>query len=184
MCTYEQYCKMLFYKCKPDEMSTFRDIRRIESQTHSRATLMPSAHGPIFCRKELREKVGVKFRFFSRSESAHTTDFLSQTAPRKNRTKSQYTRTYFFIGTIVCVNSRRCLIVGSPRFFIGLKSAHTDRFFVVSNFKKRSERFYIRAKVSAHEPILIPIFCLLPKIGPCALGIKHFGDVDSLPKLL
>ena len=22
--------------------------------------LMPSAHGPIFCRKELREKVGVK----------------------------------------------------------------------------------------------------------------------------
>ena len=26
--------------------------------------LMPSAHGAIFCRKELREKVGVKVRFF------------------------------------------------------------------------------------------------------------------------
>ena len=44
---------------------------------------MPSAHGPSFCRKELREKVGP---IFSRTESAHTTDFLSQAAPRKNRT--------------------------------------------------------------------------------------------------
>ena len=37
------------------------------------------------------------------------------------------------------------------RLFLGLKSAHTDRSFVV--IEKISERFYIGAKVSAHEPI-------------------------------
>ena len=31
---------------------------------HVFPTLIPSAHGPIFCRKEPREKVGVKVRFF------------------------------------------------------------------------------------------------------------------------
>ena len=40
---------------------------------------MPGAHGPIFCCKELREKVGVKVRFFSRTKSQRTqTDFLSE----------------------------------------------------------------------------------------------------------
>ena len=60
----------------------------------------------------------------------------------------------------------------SLRFFLGLKSAHTDLFFVVSNSEKRSERFYIGVKVSAHETIFTPIFCLRQKIGPCALGIR------------
>ena len=35
--------------------------------------------------------------------------------------------------------------------FLGLKSAH--RLFVVISCEKISERFYIGAKVSAHEPI-------------------------------
>ena len=59
----------------------------------------------------------------------------------------------------------------SLQFFIRLKSAHTDRFFVVSSSEKRSEQFYIGAKVSTHEPIFTPIFCLREKIGQCALGI-------------
>ena len=38
---------------------------------------MPSAHGSIFCRKELREKVGVKVRFFLEPKvSAHGPVFL------------------------------------------------------------------------------------------------------------
>ena len=37
--------------------------------------------------------------------------------------------------------------------FLGLKSAHTDRLFVVISCEEISERFYIGAKVSAHEPI-------------------------------
>ena len=37
--------------------------------------------------------------------------------------------------------------------FLGLKSAHTDRLFVVISSEKISERFLIGAKVSAHEPI-------------------------------
>ena len=39
--------------------------------------------------------------------------------------------------------------------FLGLMSAHTDRLFVVISLpcEKISERFYIGAKVSAHEPI-------------------------------
>ena len=55
-----------------------------------------------------------------------------------------------------------------------LKSAHTDQLFVVSNPEKRSKRFYIGEKVSAHEPIFTPIFGLRQKIGPCALGIRRF----------
>ena len=39
------------------------------------------------------------------------------------------------------------------RLFLGLKSAHTDRLFVVISCEKISERFYIAAKVSVHEPI-------------------------------
>ena len=32
---------------------------------------------------------------------------------------------------------------------------------------------FYRTEVSAHEPIFTPIFCVLTKIGPCALGITH-----------
>ena len=39
------------------------------------------------------------------------------------------------------------------RLFLGLKSAHTDRLFVVISSEKISERFLIGEKVSAHEPI-------------------------------
>ena len=37
------------------------------------------------------------------------------------------------------------------RLFLGLKSGHTDRLFVVISREKISERFYIGAKVSAHN---------------------------------
>ena len=104
---------------------------------------------------------------FSRTESAHTTDFLSQAAPRKNRTKSQRTRTDF-LSELLCVT-----IAGEVQLLYDVtpKSAHMDRYFVVSSSKKRSERFYIGAKASTHEQIFTPIFCLGEKIGPCALGI-------------
>ena len=52
-----------------------------------------------------------------------------------------------------------------------MPSAHGP-IFVVSNSEKRSVRFFIGAKVSAHEPTFSPIFCLRQKIGPCALGIR------------
>ena len=41
-------------------------------------------------------------------------------------------------------------------FFFGLKSAHADQLFVVISSEKISERFYIGAKVSAHEPTFTP----------------------------
>ena len=103
--------------------------------------------------------------FFSDWVSAHDR-FLSQAALKKNRTdffsdqKSAHTDR-LFTGAIVCDNKRWGPIVGWHhfRFFLGLKSVHTYRFFVVSNYEIRSERFYIGAKVSAHEPIFTPIFC-------------------------
>ena len=55
--------------------------------------LMSSAHGPIFCRKELREKVGLKVRFFSWTESAHTTDFFVASSSEKKSDR-------FFLGLI------------------------------------------------------------------------------------
>ena len=72
--------------------------------------LMASAHRPNFCHRS-------EGQIFSRTKSAQTTDFLSQAAPRKNRTdffsdqKSAHTDR-LFIGAIVCDNSRRGPIVG------------------------------------------------------------------------
>ena len=57
--------------------------------------------------------------------------------------------------------------------FIGLKSAHTDRFFYRRQIVGRKGQIFIGPKVSAHEPIFAPIFCLRWKIGPCALGIRN-----------
>ena len=76
---------------------------------------MPSAHGPIFCRKEHQEKVGLKSDFLW-SESAHTNqlfiadktsdppyDFLSECHLAHT--------TRFFIRIIVLDNGRRGPIV-------------------------------------------------------------------------
>ena len=138
---------------------------------------MPSAHvhGAIFCRKELREKVGVKVRFVLGLSQRTRLIFCGKQLREKigpiffSDQKSAHTDR-LFIGAIVQARSH-CWMT-SLRFFIGLKSAHTDRFFVVSSSEKISERFYIKAKVSAHEPIFTPVFCLRLKIGPRALGIR------------
>ena len=66
-------------------------------------------------------------RLYRLCNAQHTDRVLSYGAPRKSRSED--------------------------RIFLGLKSAHTDRLFVVISCEKISERFYIGAKVSAHEPI-------------------------------
>ena len=62
--------------------------------------LMPSAHGPIFCRKEPREKVEVKVRFFLGLSQRTRPIFCRKQLREKirpilSRTKSQRTRTDF-----------------------------------------------------------------------------------------
>ena len=126
---------------------------RVASPRRVGLMVMPSAHGPIFCRKELREKVGVKVRFFLGLSQRTRADFLSE---------------------LLCVTIAgevSLLDDVTPIFYRTEVSAH-GRFFVVSSSEKRSERFYIGAKVSAHKPIFTPIFCRRQKIGPCALGIS------------
>ena len=78
---------------------------------------MPSAHGPIFCRKELREKVGVKVRFFLRLSQCTRPELFSLAAPRKYRTnffsdQKSVHMDRFFIRAIVCDNDRQGPIVG------------------------------------------------------------------------
>ena len=55
--------------------------------------------------------------------------------------------------TVFCRKELREKVEARIRLFLGLKSAHTDRLFVVISCEKISEQFYIGAKVSAHEPI-------------------------------
>ena len=55
--------------------------------------------------------------------------------------------------TVFCRKKLREKVEARIGLFLGLKSAHTDRLFVVINCDKISERSYIGAKVSAHEPI-------------------------------
>ena len=68
---------------------------------------MPSAHGPIFCRKELREKVGVKVRFFLGLSQRKRPTFCHKQLREKicpifSRTKSQRTLTDF-LSELLCV---------------------------------------------------------------------------------
>ena len=54
-----------------------------------------------------------------------------------------------------CLKELREKVGARIRLFLRLKSAHTDRLFVVTliSSEKLSERLLIGAKVSAHEPI-------------------------------
>ena len=106
---------------------------------------MPSAHGPIFCRKELRENVGVKVRFFLGLSQRKRPTFCRKQLREKigpifSRTKSQRTRTDF-LSELLCVT-----IAGE----VSLLDDVTPIFY--------------RTEVSAHGPI----FCrkqLREKIG-------------------
>ena len=137
---------------------------------------MPSAHRLIFCRKELREEVGVKVRFFLGLSQRTRPPFCRKQLREKiglifSRTKSQHTRTDF-LSELLCVTIAgevSLLDDVTPIFYWTEVSQHRP-IFVVSSSEKRSERFYI-AKVSTHEQIFTPIFFLRQKIGLCALGI-------------
>ena len=106
---------------------------------------MPSAHRPIFCRKELREKVGVKVRFYLGLSQHKQPTFCRKQLREKirpifSRTKSQRTQTDF-LSELLCVT-----IAGE-----------------VSLLEDVTPIFY-RTEVSAHGPI----FChkqLREKIG-------------------
>ena len=64
---------------------------------------MPSAHGPIFCRNELREKVGAKVRFFlGMSQRTCRKQLREKIGPIFSRTKSQRKRTDF-LSQLLCV---------------------------------------------------------------------------------
>ena len=68
---------------------------------------MPSAHGPIFCCKELREKVGAKVRFFLGQSQRRRPIFCrkqlrEKIGPTFSRTKSQRTRTDF-LSKLLCL---------------------------------------------------------------------------------
>ena len=64
---------------------------------------MPSAHGPIFCRKELREKVGVKVRFFLGLSQRRRTNFCRKQLRLFLGPKvSQRTQTNF-LSELLCV---------------------------------------------------------------------------------
>ena len=54
---------------------------------------------------------------------------------------------------VFCRKELREKVGARIRLFLGLKSTHTDRLFVVISSEKISERFLIGEKVSAYEPI-------------------------------
>ena len=96
---------------------------------------MPSAHGLIFCRMGLREKVGAKVRFFLGLSQRKRPTFCRKQLREKigpifSRTKSQRTRTDFLSG-LLCVT-----IAGE----VSLLDDVTPIFY--------------RTEVSAHGPII------------------------------
>ena len=89
---------LIFVQCNRNE--------HIE-HTGNESIVMPSAHGPIFCRKELREKVRVKVRFFLGLSQRRRPIFCRKQLRKEigstfSRTKSQRTRTDF-LSELLCV---------------------------------------------------------------------------------
>ena len=97
---------------------------------------MPSTHRPIFCRKELREKVGVKVRFFIGVNQRTRADFLSQT---KHRTYL----TIFF----------RCVIWHTRLDFLSELLCVTMAGEVT--LLDYVTLIFYQTEVSAHEPIFL-----------------------------
>ena len=110
--------------------------------------IIPSAHGPIFCRKELWEKSEWRPNFY-RSESVHTGrlfiayktadlpyDFLSECH------LAHMTRFFIWVFCLWQWQARsHCWI--TSLLFLSDKSQRTwTGFFVVSNSEKKSNRFY------------------------------------------
>ena len=96
---------------------------------------MPSAHGLIFCRKELREKVGVKVRFFLGLSQRTRPIFCRKQLREKigpifSRTKSQRTRTDI-LSELLCVtiaDEVQLLDDVTPIFYRTEVSAHGPIF--------------------------------------------------------
>ena len=124
--------------------------------------VMPSAHGQI-CRKELREKVGVKVRFFLGLSQHKQPTFCRKQLREKirpifSRTKSQCTRTDF-LSELLCVKIAgevSLLDDVTPIFYWTEVSAHGPIFCRKQLREKIGANLY-RSK-SQREPIFTPIF--------------------------
>ena len=117
---------------------------------------MPSAHGPILSRKQLREKIIRRSDFLSEWVSAHDRTFYR----RQNiwtylgffyRSVIWLTRPDFLLEVLCLAMAGESLLdYVTPIFFIGLKPAI---FFIADKLSEGKVRFIFGPKVSAHEPI-------------------------------
>ena len=116
---------------------------------------MPSAQGPSFCRKQLREKVGVKVRYFIGVSAHGPILYCRQKIGPTER---------LFIGVsfgaycpifdrswcaVIMTGEVPSLDYVTPIFFIGLKSAPADRVFMADKLSEEKVRFLSDQK-SAH----------------------------------
>ena len=147
---------------------------------------MPSAHGPIFCCKELREKVGVKVRFFFGLSQSRRPIFCPKQLREKIRptfscTKSHRTRTDF-LSVLLCVT-----IAGkvpllddvTPIFYRTEVSAHGP-IFCQKQLREIIGAILYRSKSQRTRPDFHSDFLSTTKIGPCALGIRVLNIFQSL----
>ena len=124
------------------------------------------SHGHI-CHKQLREKVGVKVRFFIGVSQCTQTDFLSQT---KHRTylmifyRSVIWRTQLdFLSELVCLTmaGEVTLLDYVTRFFIRLKSVHTylylqnRLYFIVQNIKEEKTLYNCAVTYQFQKPEIL-----------------------------
>ena len=124
---------------------------------------MSSAHGPLFCCKQLQEKIGVKVQFFIGLSQRTRTDFLSHT---KNQTylaifyQSVILRTRpDFLSELLCLTMAGevpLLDYITPIFYWTEVSAHGPIFYR-RPIVERKGRFIIRPKFSAHKLIFTTI---------------------------
>ena len=143
---------------------------------------MPSAHGAICCGKELREKVGVKVRFFlGLSQCTRSIFFFfvaSSTEKKSDRTKSQRTRTDFLSGLLCVTIAGEVSLLDdvTPIFYRTGVSAH-GLIFCRKQLREKIGEILYRSKSQRTRTDFHPDFLsTIKKIGPFALGINRINE--------
>ena len=141
----------------PAHMDRFFVVRSSEKKLERRSDFflgLSQRRRPIFCCKQLREKIGPTF----------------------SRTKSQRTRIDFLLELLCVTIAGEVPLLDdvTPSFYRTEVSAHGP-IFCRKQLREIIGVILYRSKSQRTRTDFHSDFCLRQKIGPCALGVCHLG---------
>ena len=145
-----------YLKWIPNQLSFIHIIKRAND---AKVGVMTSAHGPIFYRKQPREKSEWRSDFLSDWISAHGPIIyrrhkIGPTIRSFYRSVMWRTRPLFFSQLLCCDNGRRCRPMShcwiTSFLFLSGWSQRTDRFLIADKLLEGEVRYFLSNQKSAH----------------------------------